>query len=222
MTKTPTSSVYRITPSLLNSWGYIYQASEFTREAQSDEICLEDKQALATEKALESFVKTLSRVKEPPTEAMQRGIDFEAECYAGNTCVSPIVEGGAFQIGCKKRINVDGMEFELYGILDVLKGGIIYDIKRVGRYNIQKYLHSYQHDFYLMLFPQAYQFTYLAYDGKQLHTETYYPHNPEDKIIQGIRSFIEFLKAHDLLDLYKEKWNLQNIQEERKLNEEVK
>lgn len=76
MTKNET---YLVTPSLLNSWLYIYQTQEeeYTKEAY------------------ESFLKTLKREPVEPNEFMLRGIEFEDECVAGNVeKVSPIIENG--------------------------------------------------------------------------------------------------------------------------------
>lgn len=194
-----------VTPSLLNSWLYIYQCAENVRESEKDEICIEDKQSIAMMNARTSFIATLNRIKTPTTEAQQRGIDYEDECYKGNTDCSPIIEGGQFQIVGKKTKTIGGIDFLLYGRLDVLKGGIIYDIKRVSQYSPQKYLHSAQHPFYLELFKSAYKFTYLVYDGIKLHQESYF--RDEVKPIESIiQEFIDWLKEENLYDTYELKW----------------
>jgi hypothetical protein len=176
------------------------------KESEKDEISLEDKQSLAREKAFGEFLDTLSRLPSEPNEYMQRGIDFEEECYKGNTVVSPIIENGAYQISGKKVLRVSGINIVLYGRLDVLKGGTIYDIKRVTRYAPQKYQKSYQHPVYLALFPDAKQFIYLVYDDtEKLHTETYY--RDECVNIEGvIADFIRWLKENDLFEVFVSKW----------------
>ena len=196
---------YLITPSLLNSWLYIYEAPKNVVESENDEICLEDKRELASKKAYEDFINTLNRIPSEPNKYMQAGIDFEEECYKGNTCISPIIENGAFQISGTKDVIVNRIKFVMYGRLDVLKGGIIYDIKRIWKYSPQKYLWSSQHGFYLDLFPNANKFEYLAFDGNKLHIETYYRYEcvPTE---EHIKNFIEFLKTNDLLDVYFAKW----------------
>lgn len=197
---------YLVTPSLLNSWGNIWECQKYVREAQNDEISLEDKIEIARNKAVEEFITTLKRIKTEPTEAMIKGIQFEDECYEGKTCISPIIENGCYQIVGTKRVKVNGMNFLMYGRLDVLKGGVIYDIKRTRQYSIQKYLSSYQHGFYLDLFERAYKFQYLAYDDKdKLHYENYY-RDEYEPTINVISRFINWLKDNDLLDLYKENW----------------
>ena len=146
MTRKATASNrrYLITPSLLNSWAYIWTCVDGVREAESDKVCLEDKKADAQEKALQDFLKTLNREPIEDNFFMRQGREFEDACYRGETCVSPIIKGGAYQIVGTKDITIDGIRFLMYGRLDVLKGGIIYDIKRVMKYVPQKYLKSYQ------------------------------------------------------------------------------
>ena len=204
MTSQATSS-YLITPSLLNAWAYIWESAENVRESESESVSLEDKQSEARAKAFVEFMRTLNRVPSEPNEFMKRGIEFEEACYRGETVISPIIKGGTFQIVGTKRVRVVGMSFLMYGRLDVLKGGRIYDIKRVSRYSPGKYKRSYQHGFYMELFPKAYEFDYLAYDGNALHVETYYPDQCEP-IAKAIAQFMRWLKANNLLGIYKEKW----------------
>lgn len=207
MTKevTVSSNTYLITPSLLNSWAYMWLCIANVKEAENDTISLEDKQLDAIEKAKEDFINTLNRVPSEPNFFMKQGIEFEDACYRGETCVSPIIEGGAYQIVGKKIKKIGDYNFLLYGRLDVLKGGTIYDIKRVMKYAPQKYLKSYQHPFYFELFHRAKDFKYLVYDGKDLHIETYYRDqcvNIDDIILM----FIQYLKDNNYLSIYLEKW----------------
>ena len=200
------SECYLVTPSLLNSWANIWNCVDYVRESEKDEISLEDKQSLAREKAFAEFLDTLGRIPSEPNAYMKKGIEFEEECYKGNTVISPIIENGAYQIAGKKVIEVVGLKILLYGRLDVLKGGTIYDIKRVVRYAPQKYQKSYQHPVYLELFPDARQFVYLVYDdAERLHTETYY--RDECVNVEGvIADFIRWLKENDLFDVFISKW----------------
>lgn len=196
---------YLITPSLLNSWAYIWNCVDNVKEAESDKICLEDKKSEAQEQALQDFLKTLNREPIEDNFFMKQGRDFEEACYRGDTCVSPIIRGGAYQIAGTKNVTVDGINFVMYGRLDVLKGGVIYDIKRVMKYAPQKYLKSYQHGFYLELFDKAYEFKYLVYDGKDLHIETYYRDQCVE-ITSVIKTFIKWLADNNLLEVYFDKW----------------
>lgn len=196
---------YLITPSLLNSWGWIYNCVDSVSSSENDKISLEDKIYEAQLKAKDDFIKALKREYSEPNEYMLAGIQFEKECYEGKTCFSKIIEGGCFQIVGKKNITVDGMKFLMYGKLDVLKGGTIYDIKRVWKYTRPKYNKSYQHGFYLELFNRANKFEYLIFDGNKPHFEQYFPDECE-KTENVIRRFIEYLEAEGLLELYKQNW----------------
>ena len=157
------NDTYLITPSLINSWLWIYECVNLVKEEDTDTVSLEDKQQDAQEKAFNDFLRVLRREPSEPNKFMLEGIRFEEECYKGNTCISPIIKGGAYQIVGKKHIVVDDVKFLMYGRLDVLKGGIIYDIKRVWKYSPQKYKWSSQHGFYLDLFGRAYKFEYLVF-----------------------------------------------------------
>lgn len=206
--KNNSSSIeFLITPSLLNSWGYyLTECEKYVKEFEKDEICLEDKIDEARKKAKEDFINALNRVKTEPTEAMLKGIQFENECYDGKTCISPIIENGCFQIVGTKRVEVDGMNFLMYGRLDVLKAGEIIDIKRVKKYFPQKYIGSFQHGFYLDLFKKAKRFRYLICDdNEKIHEEIYY-RNQYIPTVTVIRWFIKWLKENDLFEIYKEKW----------------
>lgn len=201
------NKTYLITPSLLNSWGYyMWECEKNVREFESDEKCLEDKIEEARAKAKEDFLNALNRIKTEPNEYMLRGIEFEEECYKGNTPISPIIKDGLFQVVGMKKVVVEDMEFLMYGRLDVLKGGVIYDIKRVSSYHPQKYIGSFQHGFYMDLFPRAKKFKYLPFDDKEkLHEEVYY-RGQYPQTTQVIAWFIKWLKENNLLELYKEKW----------------
>ena len=203
---TVSSNSYLITPSLLNSWANIWNCVDYVKESEKDEISIEDKQSLAREQAFDEFLNTLSRLPSEPNIYMQKGIDFEEECYKGNTVISPIIKDGAYQIAGKKRLKISGIDILLYGRLDVLKGGTIYDIKRVTKYAPQKYQKSYQHPVYLELFPDAKKFVYLVYDdNEKLHQETYY--RDECVNVEGvIADFLQWLKDNDLFEIFVSKW----------------
>lgn len=199
------NELYLITPSLLNSWLWIWESANNVKEAEADLISLEDKQSEAQEKAYDDFIKTLKREPFEPNEYMLAGIEFEKQCYEGKTCVSPIIEGGAYQIVGKKKVIVKGINFLMYGRLDVLKGGTIFDIKRVWKYTLPKYKWSSQHGFYLDLFERANDFKYLVYDGTKLHIEQYF-RGQYIPTIEVIAQFIDWLSERNLLGTYKEYW----------------
>lgn len=183
----------------------MWEVASTVKEAATDTVCLEDKIADAQAKAREEFLQTLRRIPTPDNEYMAEGRRFEQACYDGETELSPIIEGGCFQIAGSKEVEVDGEPYLMYGRLDVLKGGVIYDIKRVWKYAPQKFLGSYQHGFYLDLFPEATRFEYLIFDGRKCHVETYYRDQCRSTL-QAIAEFQAWLKANGLWETYADKW----------------
>jgi len=178
-----------VTTSLLNSWLYIWKASEEY-----------------TEKAYSDFVDSLQKVKQPPNEAMLLGIAFEDDCIAGKVPgISEIIEGGAFQYKAKKEIKVDDIDVMLYGKIDVLKAGIVYDIKRTSKYEVNKYFDSMQHHMYLTMIPEATEFHYLANDGFTTYWESYTRDDLID-LVPVIRNFFNWLKDRNLWGIYETHW----------------
>lgn len=198
---------FRITATLLNSWQNIFDSYLYVKESENDEICLEDKVADRREQATQEFIDLLNRKPVPDNEFMKRGREYEADVYANKDEVfSPIVKDGAFQVTIKKKIIVADTPVMLYGVLDCLKAGRIYDIKRVSKYSYGKYKRSHQHPIYLYLVPNAIDFTYLAMDDKgEHHEENYIRENCED-ILNTIAQFISWLKSNNLYDVWVNKW----------------
>jgi hypothetical protein len=197
MTATSNPS-FKVTATLLNSWNYIYQVED-------------DK----TKEAYDSFVKTLQRIKEPPNFFMQRGLDFEKDCYSGIVQdISRVIRDGAFQVYVEKPIKVDDMNVTLVGVLDVLKSGVIYDIKRVNQYDLQKYYTSYQHHIYFELVEDADKFVYLVAAGTNNDYVSFYQeeYTREEKIdvSKAISQFYQFLRDNGLWETYKKNWEINN------------
>lgn len=209
---------YRITASLLNTWQQIWDCVEYVHESEDDEISYETKVAIAQEKKFKEFVDCLNRIPVPDNIHFQKGREFEDRVCSGNDPVfSKYVKGGAFQVKVAKDVDIDGIPITIYGILDVLKAGRIMDIKRTGKYKYPKYKTSHQHAVYLYLVPEAIDFTYLIADDSiekgvedGYHMENYIRENTED-IIQTISNFLNWLKANDLFEIYKQKWIMYEI-----------
>ncbi len=189
---------YLITQSLLSAWGWIYK----------------------TDNGYADFLQTLYRKKTKPTRAMLDGQQFEnmvtAACEGalppvghkwekGILGVAEQVQGGAFQVKLSRDMKVFGMNFMLYGILDVLRGGTIYDIKFSKTYHYGKYADSPQHPMYFALCPEAKRFAYIISNGKDVYREVY---RPEDvtPIENEIAGFLAFLEMQGLTDIYFENW----------------
>lgn len=194
---------FLITQSLLSSWNYIFSC----RDGYEDD-------------AMEEFKKKLLREPTEPSEAMLNGIAFEEEVYkesagvqrtphplweSGITAVASIIQGAPVQIRLSKEAEIGGHRFLLYGILDALKAGVIYDVKFSRSYEAGKFLDSPQHSMYLELVPEAWAFTYLVSDGKDLYRETY--RRKETTPIQEIiEQFIGSITDMGLFETYKEHW----------------
>ena len=202
-------SRYLMTHSLLASWLYAMKEDPYA-------------DATTERDPYKEFLDVLNRVPTPTTEAMQNGIDFEElvtsiangaewqtdkenKWYDAAAKVAGIVRGGQFQYKAKKTVTVGGIEFLLYGRLDVLKAGTIYDIKFTKNYDRGKYYGSTQHPLYLKLIPEAREFTYLISNGTDVWTETYTPTETRS-IFPVISDFTDWLVDHDLWKIYAEKW----------------
>lgn len=192
------SSRYLITQSLLSSWQW----------------------GLVLENGYEDFLKTLRREPIPQNKAMLEGIRFEnvlnatlkgAEIGIDHEWYKPIMElyptlvGSQQQVSASKDVTIDGVPFVLYGKLDYLKAGIIYDTKYSKTYSVGKYLDSPQAPMYLALIPEAREFQYKICDGKYIYTETYRPDEVEP-IERTIKHFMDFLDKQNLVKTYCEFW----------------
>lgn len=199
---------YLLTQSLLGSWGYLFDCYEGSEED-----------------AKASFLSTLKREKVEPNDAMQAGIDFERAVYLyaatgkreyrpewqhGVEQVAAPLRGAQVQVRVSRELELDGMTFLVYGILDALKAGTIFDVKfKTKRFKdlelAGNYLDSPQHPTYFYLIPEAREFIYLVSDGEDLYTERYTP--DQTRSLESIvREFISDLRGMGLLELYKEKW----------------
>ena len=202
-------SRYLITHSLLSSWMWAMKEDPY-----------ED--AITERNAFEDFLCTLNRQPREETEAMRQGLDFEALVYRVSrgifettnkddrwydaACeIADVIRGGAIQYKAKKPLTVAGTDILLFGILDVLKAGTIYDVKFSKSYERGKYFDSTQHPAYFELIPEAREFTYLVSNGSVVYTETY--RREETRSIEPvIADFLGWLDGSRLLPVYREKW----------------
>lgn len=199
---------YGITQSLLGSWLYTFD-------------CMEGYE----EEAMASFLATLLKEKQEPTEAIINGCNFENEVYKvahhkpreihgkwenGIQAVAERIMDAPVQVHVWKEFTVDGTDFLLHGVLDALKAGHIYDVKfmnsSMGSKEVYgKYLNSPQHPAYLFAMPEAIDFTYLLSDGDDLYTETY-TREMTRYFPDIVHDFICWLKSAGLWETYKEHW----------------
>lgn len=197
---------YLMTHSLLSAWLYAMKENPY-----------ED---MTTERdSYAEFLSPLKREPIPVSEAMQKGIDFENLVtdivrgggdkthywYEAAYKVAGIVKGGLLQYSTSREITVRNRRILLYGRLDALKAGTIYDIKYSGSYDVGKYIDSTQHPTYFELVPEAKYFTYLVSNGTNVWPETY-RRDETPSIIPVIEDFFDWLDLQGLTNLYKEKW----------------
>lgn len=122
---------YLITQTLLSSWAYVFNCRD---------ECAED--------AMADFLRTLNREKTEPTEAMLDGIAFENEVYKaasgiarqphekwerGIQAVATALRGAQTQVKAQRDMDAHGMKFLVYGILDGLRAGVIFDVKKKSK-----------------------------------------------------------------------------------------
>ena len=200
---------YLITPTLLNSFQYYIQ-DEYKSPADSRA----------------DFLRTLSRERFEPNEAMQKGIDFENdikiateykyEYWQDNKtveydsvidCLANIVQDGIWQQTCKKDLTIGNQEFLLYGKCDVVKRDTIYDIKFTSNYEVGKFLDSAQHLIYLYCLDLP-KFQYLVSDGVEYWVEDYHNHaGIEDEIKSKINDFLSYLENDkEAKEMFFTKW----------------
>lgn len=190
-------SKFMITQTLLSSWLYAVTSGD-----------------------MKEFVKTLQRKKKPPTKAMLDGQRFEnvVESVSSGTVIDPdhewyrpvteiagIIQGSQYQVKLSRDLEVNGITFICYGILDFLKAGTIYDTKFSKTYHVGKYLDSPQHPMYFYLCPEAREFMYIISDGKWVYQESYRPEDSEP-VEHIIRRFMAFMDTFCLVDTYCENW----------------
>lgn len=210
-------SKYLITPSLINSFSY-YMKDEWKSPADSRA----------------DFLKTLSRERFEPNEAMQKGINFEndiSDCCDdeylyyeeyGDKHITPphsaeydnvvesiseIVKGGIWQTACKKDLEVKNKSFLLYGRCDVVKADTVYDIKYTRKYELGKFSDSIQHLIYMYCLDLD-KFAYLVSDGKSFWREDYFADNLENRIKTKISEFLDYLdRDKEARDMFYNKWS---------------
>ena len=174
----------------------------------------------------DSFLKALSREKEPPTKAMLDGIRFENvlnnvlngetipedhEWYKPVTEMAAELDGAQQQVTLFAETQIENQIFLLHGVLDYLREGHIWDCKFTKNYHLNKYLWEYtpQTSMYLALVPEARDFTYIVSDGKYVYRERY-PREIVPPIEPRIKNFVDFCKKQGLWKTYIEKWSVKN------------
>lgn len=197
---------YLVTHSLLSSWLYAMKDNPYEDMTSERDY-------------FQEFLTVLKREPTPTNEAMQNGIEFEDlvqavldgdadeshSWYNAARKVAQKVSGGLAQYRAKAETEIDGIRVLLYGRLDWLRAGVIYDTKFSKSYDRGKYIDSTQHPMYLAIIPEATEFVYIVSNGSDVWTEKYRRDEAAD-IREIISCFFSWLKENGLFEIYTEKW----------------
>lgn len=216
---------YMVTHSLLAAWdramfGDPYEDLTTERDAVHEFMQVLRREPTPTTEAMQNgiefenlvtdIVNGKQVVKEVPGEVnpVSGEVCWQKEYprwYEGANKIAEIVRGGQLQYKVSRLLHIGAADILLYGRLDVLKAGGVYDIKFSKSYDRGKYFRSTQHPTYLQLVPEASKFTYLVSNGTDLWTETY-RREETPSIIGFISDFLTWLERTGYLEIYKEKW----------------
>ena len=207
---------YKITKSLIESWYYVHDCWEGCEDdameeflhalrCEPEELTDEQKQNIQNGHDFEELIESIANGADWET-------DKEHTWYRAAYELAQIVKGAQFQVRIRKPITVNGMEFEIVGVLDALREGTIFDFKfknkSFGSLDLAgNYLDSAQHPFYFYLVPEAHDFLYLVSDGNDIYIERYTPDETRSAA-EIISEFVSFLTASNLMDEYKTNWQI--------------
>lgn len=217
---------YMITHSLLSSWLYSMKENPFA-DATTEDTSKEDflrvlrreptpvTEAMQNGIEFENLVTEICNFNEPvqtsligtppSLESLLPSAVRSNPWFEAALKVAGYARGGQFQCTASKRVTLQGMELLLYGRLDVLRAGHIYDIKFSKTYDRGKYIDSTQHPMYMELVPAAMDFSYLVSNGTDVWTETY-RRDETPSIYPIIADFLRWLEAVGLMAVYKQHW----------------
>ena len=221
----------RITKTLLDSWAYTFDCMEgYEDDAMNDFITtlkrepIGETDAIVNGKIFEKLVQDITEGKKPEELTADWAINAAnggaiqygkyPKWYAGAKKIADIVQGGQWQVHVDTDLHVAGRDLWLHGFCDVVKAGVIYDIKfknkSFGGLDLYgSYRNHSQHSAYLRCLPEAYEFVYLVSDGDELYTEAYNRLNsrPIEEIIAEFFAWLE--TKPELLQIYEERWQVE-------------
>ncbi len=218
---------YLMTQSLLSSWLYTFNAPDGgEEEAMNDFLSTLRREKKEPSEAMQNgidFENLVTAILTGAPTARQRdkvwGKDefkekmvpvAEHKWFAGASKVAKILRGAQLQVKAMRNTFILGNNLLLYGILDGLKAGVIYDIKflnkGMGSAELAgKYLESPQHPMYFKIVPDAYEFRYLVSDGTDLYIESY-SRDEAPLIDVEIENFFCWMDAAGFMPIYKDMW----------------
>ena len=222
---------YLITQTLMGSFSYLMDCRDEVKDSAYEDFIKtlnrepkETTPEMQNGRDFEDLVYAIAEGK----NVLQRGDPTVTKGYEGDTeigdgnIIYPKWYNGAFkvaqyilnapsQVPLYGETSVHGLDLLVYGILDSLKAGTIYDVKfsnkSFGSAELAgKYLHSPQHPTYFFLCPEAKDFIYLVSDGEDIYTERYTRKMSRD-FHDVADELLRFLEVSNLLETYKEKWD---------------
>ena len=230
---------YKITKSLIESWYYVHdcwegceddamesflralrcEPEDLTEEQQQNIQNGHDFETLIEHIANDRFIPKLEWEKDKdgnliiePNSGEPMAHQVYPKTYRAAYELAQLVKGAQFQVRIQKPITVNGMDFEIVGVLDALREGTIFDFKfknkSFGSLDLAgDYLDSAQHPFYFYLVPEARKFLYMVSDGNDIYIEQYFPEETRSAE-EIIAEFILFLESSNLMDEYKAHWQI--------------
>ena len=201
----------KLTPSLWSSWNY-YKEDE---DAQ-----------------YQNLLDTLNLVIKPPTEAMQRGIDFENEVRGVQlaeqsqleslaiTCAD-VIQEMLYQQRVFKELIIDGQPYIVSGIIDWLGRDQIIDLKWTGKYEWGKYLTGNIGHLAYTYCTGIPDFKYLVCDGSAVYHEDYSASSEMSNAAALIEKFSAMLadihRIPEFREAYLTKWICTPLEYESKV-----
>lgn len=218
---------YLMTQSLLSSWAYTFNAADgYEDAAMADFLATLRREQKEPSEAMRNGINFENLVYEIAAGKFKAEWDPTGEIevnsgepigkylypkgYEGASKVAEIIKGGVIQVKASRVLETAGMNFLVYGILDALKAGTIYDVKYLNKSMgsaelAGKYLESAQHPAYFYIVPEAHEFKYLVSDGKDLYIEQY-PREQARPIGDIVEEFIHGIESIGLLETYRMFW----------------
>ena len=193
---------YLITASLYGAYSY-YMHTDFEEYG--------DKAEEIEEKARQDWLDCLNKVKKPANEILQRGINFETAVFELTQGIERIeginAETTAHGVTKLPASNLlDDAEYATaQEITEKVKGGLwqetvcktIFDIKRVSKYDLGKYLKSIQHLLYMEC-SGIDNFKYVISDGAYVYVEDYHRDaNTRQNLLARTEQMVSFIRGNE-------------------------
>lgn len=147
---------------------------------------------------VEDFLQILNRIPTEKNEAMMKGDEFEKWAIEN----IDEIKNGVYQYAASKEYG----EYLLYGRIDVLKAGIIYDLKYTGNYEVGKYYGNFQTSIYLELIPESLKMVYIIGNGTDSLFREEYTRLDCEPIDLTLKQFKGWLKDTGNYQTFTDKW----------------